>query len=87
MGGVAPNRVRPAARQPRDGVMTIKISQLSKEHLETARTLLRAAKTMTDSMIAGRLKTLAEDYGRRAGKASRAGDAAQLDGKLKKQRH
>jgi hypothetical protein len=71
MGGVAPNRVRPVAREPRDGVMTIKISQLSKEHLETARTLLSAAKTMTDSAVAGQLKALAEVCDRRTGKASR----------------
>jgi hypothetical protein len=51
--------------------MTIKISQLTKEHLETARTLLRAAQTMTDSAIAGQLRALAEDCERRAEKASR----------------
>jgi hypothetical protein len=55
--------------------MTIKISQLSKEHLETARTLLRAAQTMTDSVIAGQLKALAEDYERRAEKNSCEGTA------------
>jgi hypothetical protein len=43
--------------------------------LETARTLFRTAKTITDHAIAGRLKALAEDYQRRAEKASRI-DAA-----------
>jgi hypothetical protein len=48
---------------------------LSKEYLDTARTLLRAAQTMTDSRVAAQLKVLAEDYERRAKKASHA-DAA-----------
>ena len=48
------------------------ISQRGKEYLETAQTLLRAAQTMT---VAGQLKVLAEDYERRAEKASHA-DAA-----------
>ena len=46
------------------------ISQRGKEYLKTAQTLLRAAKTMTDSAIAGQLKALADDYQRRAEKAS-----------------
>ena len=50
--------------------MTDQISQRGKEYLETAQTLLRAAKTMTDSAIAGQLKALADDYQRRAEKAS-----------------
>jgi hypothetical protein len=50
--------------------MTVQISQRGKEYLETAQTLLRAAKTMTDSAIAGQLKALADDYQRRAEKAS-----------------
>ena len=50
--------------------MTFSISQRGKEYLETARTLLRAAQTMTDRAIAGQLKALAEDYERRAEKAS-----------------
>ncbi len=37
---------------------------LSKEYLDTARTLLRAAQTMTDSRVVGQLKVLAEDYER-----------------------
>ena len=50
--------------------MTVRISQRGKQYLETARTLLRAAQTMTDSAIAGQLKALADDYQRRAEKAS-----------------
>ena len=49
--------------------MTVQISQQGKEYLETARSLLRAAQTMTDRAIAGQLKALAEDYERRAEKA------------------
>ena len=48
----------------------VQISQRGKAYLETAQTLLRAAKTMTDSAIAGQLKALADDYQRRAEKAS-----------------
>ena len=55
--------------------MKVQISQRGKEYLETARTLLRAAQTMTDRAIAGQLKALADDYERRAEKASHA-DAA-----------
>jgi hypothetical protein len=55
--------------------MTVQISQRGKEYLETARTLLRAAETMTDPTIAGQLKALADDYQRRAEKASHV-DAA-----------
>jgi hypothetical protein len=55
--------------------MTFPISQRSKEYLETARTLLRAAQTMTDRAIAAQLKALADDYERRAKKASHV-DAA-----------
>jgi hypothetical protein len=50
--------------------MTVQISQRGKEYLETARTLLRAAQTMTDRAIAGQLNALADDYQRRAEKAS-----------------
>ena len=49
---------------------------LSKEYLDTARTLLRAAQTMTDRHVAGQLKSLAEDYERRAEEAAHA-DAAE----------
>jgi hypothetical protein len=51
--------------------MTLQISQRSKEYLKTAETLLCAAKTMTDQAIADQLKALADDYERRAEKASR----------------
>jgi hypothetical protein len=49
--------------------MTVQISRRGKAFLETARTLLRTAQTMTDSAIAGQLKALADDYQRRAQKA------------------
>jgi hypothetical protein len=45
---------------------------LSKEYLDTARTILRVAQTMTDQRVASQLKTLAEDYGRRAEEAAQA---------------
>jgi hypothetical protein len=48
---------------------------LSKEYLDTARTILRVAQTMTDEHVAGQLKALAEGYERRAEKAAHA-DAA-----------
>ena len=43
---------------------------LSKEYLETARTILRAAQTMTDQHVAAQLNALAEDYERRAEEAA-----------------
>jgi hypothetical protein len=49
--------------------MTFPISQRGKEYLETARTLLRAAKTMTDQAVASQLRALAADYQNRARKA------------------
>jgi hypothetical protein len=55
--------------------MTFPISQPGKEYLETARTLLRAAKTMTDRAVASQLRALADDYQSRAEKASHV-DAA-----------
>jgi hypothetical protein len=55
--------------------MTVPISQRGKAYLETARTLLRAAETMTDRAIADQLQALADDYRRRAEKASHV-DAA-----------
>jgi hypothetical protein len=48
---------------------------LSKEYLDTARTILRVAQTMTDHHVAGRLKALAEEYERRSEQAAHA-DAA-----------
>jgi hypothetical protein len=50
--------------------MTLQISQRGKEYLKTAQTWLRTAKTMTDRAIAGQLRALADDYQRRAEKAS-----------------
>jgi hypothetical protein len=55
--------------------MTVQISQRGKEYLKTAETLLRAAQTTTDRAIADQLKALADDFQRRAEKASHA-DAA-----------
>jgi hypothetical protein len=55
--------------------MTFPISQRGKQYLETAQTLLRAAQTMTNQAIASQLKALADDYQRRAEKASHV-DAA-----------
>ena len=46
------------------------ISQRGKEYIKTAETLLSAAQTMTDRAIAGQLEALADDYQRRAEKAS-----------------
>ena len=54
------------------------ISQGGKEYLKAAETLLRAARTMTDRAIAGQLKALADDYERRAEKATRVDTAKAL---------
>ena len=51
--------------------MTLHISRRGNQYLKTAQTLLRTARTMTDQAIAGQLKALADDYQRRAEKASR----------------
>ena len=51
------------------------ISQRGKEYSRTAKTLLHAAQTMSDRAIAGQLRALADDYQRRAEKASHV-DAA-----------
>jgi hypothetical protein len=48
---------------------------LSKEYLATAQTLFREAQTMTDPTIASQFRALAEDYERRAERASHV-DAA-----------
>jgi hypothetical protein len=61
--------------------MTFRISRRSEQYLETARTLLRAAQSMTDRAIAGQLKALADDYERRAEKASQV-DAAKASDRL-----
>jgi hypothetical protein len=52
-------------------------SRRGKQYLETARTLLRAAQTVTDRAIELRLRALVEDFQRRAEKASRD-DSAKL---------
>jgi len=49
---------------------------LSKQYLQTARTLLRVARTMADQAVADRLKALAGDYERKAEQVSDA-DVAQ----------
>lgn len=61
--------------------MTFPISRRGKQYLKTARTLLRAARTMSDRAIAGRLKALADDNERRAEKASHD-DAARIYARL-----
>jgi hypothetical protein len=55
--------------------MTLQISRRGKEYLETAQTLLRVAKTITDAAIADQLRARADDYQRWAEKASHV-DAA-----------
>jgi hypothetical protein len=57
--------------------MTSLISPRGKQYLETARALLRAAQNMTDQAVADQLKALADDYERRALKASHV-DAAKV---------
>jgi hypothetical protein len=61
--------------------MTLQISQRGKQYLKTAETLLRAAQTMTDRVVATQLKAMADDYERRAEKASRD-DAAKALARL-----
>ncbi len=51
--------------------MNLQISRRGKQFLKTAQTLLDAAQTMTDGVVARQLEALAEDYRRRAVKASR----------------
>ena len=58
-----------------------RLSQRGKEYLKVAETLLRAAQTMTDRAIASQLKALADEYERRAEKASRD-DAAKAGARL-----
>jgi len=58
--------------------MTFNISGRGKQYLGTARTLLRAAETMTDIVVAAQLKSLAGDYQRRAEKASQVDTAKAL---------
>jgi hypothetical protein len=56
--------------------MTTQFSRRGKQYLRTAQTLLRAAQTMTDEVVVSQLKALADDYERRAEKASQV-DAAE----------
>ena len=58
--------------------MTFQISRRGREYLETAQTLVRAARTMTDQAVARQLEALADDYQRRALKASHVDDAKAL---------
>ena len=51
--------------------MTLHISRRGKQYLKTAQTLLSNAKTITDQAVAAQLKALADDYERKAEKASR----------------
>jgi uncharacterized protein YeeX (DUF496 family) len=44
---------------------------LSRQYLETVRTLIRVARNIADQKVADRLKALAEDYERRVDEASR----------------
>ena len=62
---------RPGARDPSEGLMV----QPGREYRQIAQSLLRAVKTMTDRTIAAQLKAVADDYERRAEKASHAGAA------------
>lgn len=50
--------------------MTLQMSRRGKEYMETAQSLLRVARSMTDDAVAARLKMLADDYQRRAEEAS-----------------
>jgi hypothetical protein len=50
--------------------MNVQMSRRGREYVKTARTLLRTAQTMTNRVIASRLEALADDYQRRAEKAS-----------------
>jgi hypothetical protein len=56
-------------------LLIAELIMLSKEYLETARTVFRVARNMADQTIANRLKALAEGYDRRAEQASHS-DAA-----------
>ncbi|MGL3111290.1 hypothetical protein [Bradyrhizobium sp. BR 1432] len=59
--------------------MTLQMSRRGKQYIETAQSLLRAARSMTDEVVAARLKMLAEDYQRRAEKASSVDAARALE--------
>jgi len=67
--------------------MTFQLSKRLKEYSKTARSLLRAAQTMTDLAIAAQLKAVAEDSERRAEKASQVGAAKALAREVLKAEH
>ena len=52
--------------------LTAEPAMLNKQYLQTAQTLFRVARNMADQTVANRLKALAEDYERRAERASHA---------------
>jgi hypothetical protein len=52
--------------------MTLLISRLTRDYLETAQTLLRGVHSMADRAVAAQLKAFAEDYEPRAEKPSQA---------------
>lgn len=56
--------------------MTLPALRQCREYMETARTLLRAAETITDRAVEGQLRALAKDFERRADGASRKISAA-----------
>ena len=64
--------------------MTLQLSRRGKQYLQTAHTLLRNAQAMTDSAVAFQLRTLAEEYQRRAEKASQD-DAAKALARAERQ--
>jgi hypothetical protein len=70
LDGLVPNRFRQSPENRARASWALQISQRGKEYLKTAQTLHRTAKTMADQAIAAQLKALADDYERRAEKAS-----------------
>lgn len=75
LAATAANDFPSTGAETREGPVTFSISGRGKQYLGTARTLLLAAETMTDRVVAAQLKALADDYERRAEKASQV-DAA-----------
>ena len=75
LGRLAPDILR---SEQGEGGMSVQLSQRGRHYMETARTLLRAAQTMTDRAVASQLKALADDYERHAEKASQADTAIVL---------
>ena len=63
--------------------MTLQLSRRGKQYLQTAQTLLRNAQSMTDSAVAFQLRTLAEEYQRRAEKASQDDAAKAIEYSMK----